>query len=259
MVSFFFEESFMQTAAGWMRKKQKQPLSRQCSLRSSFFVNEQLLGHEKQEWDSVAALHPFKCLNQIVGYSFVLQAQIFADFFVLFFFLSRARDFATTPFLLVHPLSHQTQSSSLTQTLRKKKKRIKREKDYVEVTTPFTTGSLLRYVAQQTRLKVPKRTGNTIRDTLSILLTLLQVFFGSGILVSEARSCTDVVLEMVEMDTSLVRLGVQLTPAEQTLFGFFDSTMGSRFYSGTDHIEQRISLKPSADVICPAVTVPFLA
>lgn len=53
----------MQTAAGRMRKKQKQPLSRQCSLRSSLFVNEQLLGHEEQERDSVAALHPFKVLE----------------------------------------------------------------------------------------------------------------------------------------------------------------------------------------------------
>lgn len=40
-------------------------------------------------------------------------------------------------------------------------------------TAPLITGSLFRYVAQYTRLKVPNSTGNTILDILSILLTLL--------------------------------------------------------------------------------------
>lgn len=73
---------------------------------------------------------------------------------------------------------------------------------------PLITGSLLRYVAQYTRLKVPNSTGNTILAILSILLTLLYVFLGSGALVSEGLSCTAVLFEMVEMDVSFVRLVV---------------------------------------------------
>lgn len=71
-----------------------------------------------------------------------------------------------------------------------------------------------------------------MRDILSILLTLLYVFLASAL--SEARSCVAMALDIVAMEASLVRL----TPADQTLLGFFDSTGASRFYSGTDHSEQ---------------------
>lgn len=46
-------------------------------------------------------------------------------------------------------------------------------KEQIAYTAPLITGSLLRYVAQYTKLNVPNSTGNTIRDILSILLTLL--------------------------------------------------------------------------------------
>lgn len=44
---------------------------------------------------------------------------------------------------------------------------------YLGEAAPFITGSLFKYVAQYTKLKVPNKTGNTIRDILSILLMLL--------------------------------------------------------------------------------------
>lgn len=54
----------MQTAARIDEKEAKHPLSCRRSLRSSFFMIKQFfLGHEKQERDSVAALHPFKVLE----------------------------------------------------------------------------------------------------------------------------------------------------------------------------------------------------
>lgn len=67
--------------------------------------------------------------------------------YLFFIFVVKGRDFTTTPFLSVLPLKLTLfpYTNSLSQ---KKKGKKNKEKDYVEVTTPFTTGSLLRYVAQ---------------------------------------------------------------------------------------------------------------
>lgn len=66
-------------------------------------------------------------------------------------------------------------------------------------------------MAQYTKLNVPNKTGNTILDILSILLTLLKVFFAScGLVSGLALWDSEVVvalLEMVGRTESLVMFG----------------------------------------------------
>lgn len=83
-------------------------------------------------------------------------------------------------------------------------------RSYCAGSNPCKTGSLLRYVAQYTKLKVPNKTGKTILDILSILLTLLKVFFAScGLASGFALFGSEVValLEMVGRTESLVIFG----------------------------------------------------
>lgn len=66
-------------------------------------------------------------------------------------------------------------------------------------------------MAQYTKLNVPNKTGNTILDILSILLTLLKVFFASCGLVSGltlwGSEVVVALLEMVGRTESLVMFG----------------------------------------------------
>lgn len=53
----------MQTAAGQMRKKKSARSLVDTVLEAVSLWSSSFLGHEKQERDSVAALHPFKVLE----------------------------------------------------------------------------------------------------------------------------------------------------------------------------------------------------
>lgn len=77
---------------------------------------------------------------------------------------------------------------------------------------PCKTGSLFRYVAQYTKLKLPNKTGKTILDIRSILLTLLKVFFAScglasGLALLGSEVVVVALLEMVGRTESLVMFG----------------------------------------------------